>query len=124
MCVMIAISGAILFVLLTPGLLLRIPPKGPLLTAAIVHAIVFAILFYFIGIFIYSYYDKMESFKNYKNTNTKNICRNVKKAGHHLIKFAINLDEKNIKLSKRAENNFLKPMGMLGDILNSKKCKK
>ena len=32
-----ALYGAILFVLLTPGLVLRIPLKGPLLTASIVH---------------------------------------------------------------------------------------
>lgn len=63
MCVMIAISGAILFVLLTPGLLLRIPSKGPLLTASIVHAIVFGVLFYFISMILYSSYD-MESFTN------------------------------------------------------------
>jgi hypothetical protein len=41
-----AVYALILFVLLTPGLLLRLPEKGPLLNAAIVHAIVFAVLLY------------------------------------------------------------------------------
>jgi hypothetical protein len=52
-----AIYALILFVLLTPGLLLRLPEKGPLLTAAIVHAIVFAILLYGITKLI-SYYSE------------------------------------------------------------------
>jgi hypothetical protein len=38
---------ALLFVLLTPGVLLRLPSKGTLLTVAIVHGIVFALVFHF-----------------------------------------------------------------------------
>ena len=54
MCAMTAaIIGAVLFILLTPGLLLRIPSKGPLLHASVVHAIVFAILFYVIAKLVY-----------------------------------------------------------------------
>jgi hypothetical protein len=37
----------ILFVLLTPGVLLRLPPRGSLLTAALVHGIMFTIVLYF-----------------------------------------------------------------------------
>jgi len=37
---------AALFVLLTPGVLLRIPPKGSLLTVAIVHGLVFALIYH------------------------------------------------------------------------------
>jgi hypothetical protein len=36
----------LLFVLLTPGVLLYLPPKASLLTAAIVHGIVFAVVFH------------------------------------------------------------------------------
>jgi hypothetical protein len=43
-----AIYGAILFVLLTPGLIVRIPEKGPLLHSSIIHGILFAILYYLI----------------------------------------------------------------------------
>ena len=38
---------ALLFVVLTPGLLLRLPPKGSLLMAAIVHGLVFALVYHF-----------------------------------------------------------------------------
>ena len=37
----------LLFVLLTPGILLRLPPKGSPLVVAIVHGVVFAIVMYF-----------------------------------------------------------------------------
>ena len=37
---------ALLFVLLTPGVLLRLPPKGSLLTVAIVHGLVFALVYH------------------------------------------------------------------------------
>ena len=35
---------SILFVLLTPGILLSLPPKGSKLTVAIVHGLVFALV--------------------------------------------------------------------------------
>ena len=37
---------ALLFVLLTPGVLIKLPPKGSLLTVAIVHGLVFALVFH------------------------------------------------------------------------------
>ena len=37
---------AVLFVALTPGVLLRLPPKGSLLTVAVVHAVVFSLVVY------------------------------------------------------------------------------
>lgn len=37
---------AVLFVVLTPGVLLSLPPKSPLLTKAIVHGLVFAVVYY------------------------------------------------------------------------------
>ena len=55
-----SLYAAILFVLLTPGLILRIPSKGSLLTASIVHAIVFGVLLYFISKLVYQY--GMENF--------------------------------------------------------------
>ena len=59
-----SLYAAILFVLLTPGLILRIPSKGSLLTASIVHAIVFGVLLYFISKLVYQY--GMENFKDHK----------------------------------------------------------
>ena len=37
----------ILFVLLTPGIVLSLPPKGTLLTMAVVHGLVFALIYHF-----------------------------------------------------------------------------
>jgi len=37
---------ALLFVVLSPGVLLSLPPKGSLLTKVLVHSVVFAIVFY------------------------------------------------------------------------------
>ena len=41
----IFLSAFILFFILSPGVLLRLPPKGDKFTVAFVHAIVFSILF-------------------------------------------------------------------------------
>jgi hypothetical protein len=41
------IYAFILFFILTPGVLVRIPPKGSLMMVAFVHAIVFALIFHF-----------------------------------------------------------------------------
>ena len=45
---------ALLFVLLTPGVLLRLPPRGPLLTVAIVPGLVFAIVYHFTNKMVYN----------------------------------------------------------------------
>jgi len=37
---------ALLFVVLSPGVLLSLPPKGSLLTKVLVHSVVFAVVFY------------------------------------------------------------------------------
>jgi len=37
---------AALFVLLTPGVLVKLPPKGSLLTVAIVHGLIFALIYH------------------------------------------------------------------------------
>jgi hypothetical protein len=38
---------ALLFFLLTPGILLTLPPKGKKITVAVVHAVVFGLIFCF-----------------------------------------------------------------------------
>jgi len=43
----------LLFILLTPGVLLRLPPKGSLLTVAIVHGLVFALVYHFTNNIVY-----------------------------------------------------------------------
>jgi uncharacterized membrane protein len=46
-CPFTLLLAAVLFFLLTPGVLVRLPPKCTLLTCAAFHAVVFTIAFYF-----------------------------------------------------------------------------
>lgn len=77
--IMLAIIGAILFVLLTPGLILRIPPKASLLTASIVHAVVFGILFYLVTKITYQHYNTENflggAYTKYQVVNDDNVCK-------------------------------------------------
>ena len=53
---------AALFVVLTPGILLRLPPGGSKLQVAVVHGLVFAVVYHFTHKIVYSFlYD--EGFK-------------------------------------------------------------
>ena len=47
MSLIVSLYAAILFFILTPGILLSLPPKGGKYTVAAVHALVFALVFYF-----------------------------------------------------------------------------
>jgi len=47
MSLVVSIYAAILFFLLTPSILLRLPPNGSKWVVALVHALVFGIVFYF-----------------------------------------------------------------------------
>ena len=47
MNVVVAIYLAILFFILTPNVILRLPPNGGKFTVAFIHAIIFAIIVYF-----------------------------------------------------------------------------
>lgn len=47
MNLVVSIYAAILFFILTPAILIRLPPGGNKFTVAAVHAIVFAIIFHF-----------------------------------------------------------------------------
>ena len=53
---------ALLFVVLTPGILLTIPRKGPKLTVAVVHGLVFALVYYFTHNFVWQLTAGMEGF--------------------------------------------------------------
>ncbi len=51
----------VLFVVLTPGVLLRLPARAPLLTSAIVHGIVFALVFHLTSKIVWNYfYDEIQ----------------------------------------------------------------
>ena len=49
----IAVYSAILFFVLSPGVLLRLPSNGSKLTVAGVHAVVFGLLLYFTAGFVW-----------------------------------------------------------------------
>lgn len=49
----VAIYSAILFFVLSPGVLLRLPSNGSKLTVAGVHAVVFAVVLYFTAGFVW-----------------------------------------------------------------------
>ena len=44
---LVSVYVAVLFVVLTPGILLRLPKNGKPLTVAVVHGVVFATVLYF-----------------------------------------------------------------------------
>lgn len=54
---------AVLFVALTPGILLSVPAKGSKITKAMVHGLVFALVFHFTHRMIWNYfYGRWEGF--------------------------------------------------------------
>jgi len=52
--ILMSIYVAILFVILTPGILLRLPENGSKVTVAIVHGLVFAVAFHFTHKFVWN----------------------------------------------------------------------
>jgi len=44
-CTIRALLASVLFIILVPGLFLRIPQRGSLLTASLVHAVVFFLIY-------------------------------------------------------------------------------
>ena len=55
MNLIVAIYSAILFFVLSPGVLLRLPSNGSKFTVAGVHAIVFAVVLYFTAGFVWRF---------------------------------------------------------------------
>jgi hypothetical protein len=54
---------AVLFILLTPGVLLTIPPKGSkIIVAAVIHGIIFAIIYHFTNKTVWKWTRKYEGF--------------------------------------------------------------
>jgi len=54
--------AALLFFLLTPAILLRLPPNGSKYTVAIVHALVFALIFHFTHKLVWQFSMSLEGF--------------------------------------------------------------
>jgi len=53
----VTIYAAILFFLLSPGVLLSLPPKSCTMTKAAVHSLVFALIFYFTYGYVWRYFN-------------------------------------------------------------------
>lgn len=60
MSLIVSLYAAILFFILTPGVLLRLPKNGGKFTVAAVHALVFALLFHFTHKLVWRLGAKME----------------------------------------------------------------
>jgi hypothetical protein len=52
-----SVFAAILFFLLAPGVLLRLPANGSKMTVAAVHALVFGVIFYVTHRSVYAYFN-------------------------------------------------------------------
>ena len=64
---------AALFVALTPGVLLTLPKGGNKMTVAVVHGLVFAVVWYFTHRMVFRYSMQLSGFQNMnmeENTNT------------------------------------------------------
>jgi len=59
----VSIYAAILFLLLSPGVLLSLPPKGSVMTKAAVHSLVFAIIFYFTYGYVWRLFNRYPTHK-------------------------------------------------------------
>ena len=64
MSLIVSLYAAILFFILTPGVLLRLPKNGGKLTVAAVHALVFALLFHFTHKLVWRLGAKLEGMTN------------------------------------------------------------
>lgn len=53
MNIIVSLYAALLFFLLTPSILLRLPPNGSKWTVAAVHGLVFAVVFHFTNRFVW-----------------------------------------------------------------------
>lgn len=68
MSVIVSIYTAILFFLLTPAILLRLPPNGNKWTVAIVHALVFGLIFHFTHKIVWRLGARLEGFDGYEDS--------------------------------------------------------
>jgi hypothetical protein len=62
-----SVFGAILFFLLSPGVLLRLPPNGSKMMVAMVHALVFGLIYYIAHRSVYMYFNPMRRFEGLEN---------------------------------------------------------
>jgi hypothetical protein len=73
MNLIISIYAALLFFILTPAILVRLPPGGSKFTVAVVHAVVFAIVFYFTHNFVMRLGSRLEGMEHGPTTATPSM---------------------------------------------------
>lgn len=66
MSVIVSLYAAVLFFLLTPAILLRLPPSGSKFVVAGVHALVFALIFHFTHKIVWRLGARLEGLENKK----------------------------------------------------------
>jgi hypothetical protein len=62
MCILVSLYAAILFFVLTPGILLSLPKGGSKFQVAAVHALVFAVIFHFTHKLVWRFSISLEGF--------------------------------------------------------------
>lgn len=65
-----SVFGAILFFLLSPGVLLRLPPNGSKMMVALVHALVFGLVYYLAHRSVYMYFNPSRRFEGMEEKKT------------------------------------------------------
>lgn len=78
MQVLMSLYIAVLFVVLTPGIFLSLPKGGSKLTVAVVHGLVFALVYYFTYNSVSRLAGELEGFKGYAQ---RECCECPKKGG-------------------------------------------
>jgi len=79
-----ALYLVVLFIVLTPGVFVRLPPKAGKLTVALTHAVVFAVVYQLTNSFVSQALEGFAARKSFgeacsKNVNCiTNLCRNAK----------------------------------------------
>ena len=73
MNLIMTVFTTILFVLLTPGVLLSLPPKGSLMAQAVVHGLIFALVYHFTHKAVWRF-----SMASSKNSSTRPHCRQTR----------------------------------------------
>jgi hypothetical protein len=66
MSLIVSLYAALLFFILTPGILLSLPKNGSKFVVAGVHAVVFAIVFHFTNKLVWRLGASLEGFSEYK----------------------------------------------------------
>jgi hypothetical protein len=69
----VSLYTAFLFFLLTPAILLRLPPNGSKYVVALVHAVVFAVIFHFTKGLVWELSATFEAETEYPLTKNRNV---------------------------------------------------